>query len=38
MEDCGMDFVIGESDDLKVDLCFEKKNGAQRADLSVEIQ
>ena len=25
MEDCGMDFVIGESDDLKVNLCFEKK-------------
>ena len=25
MEDCGMDFVIGESDNPKVNLCLEKK-------------
>lgn len=25
MGDCGMDFVIDESDDLKVNLCFEKR-------------
>ena len=25
MEDCGIDFIIDESDDLKVNLCFEKR-------------
>ncbi|TGZ98904.1 hypothetical protein D3M79_07745 [Rodentibacter pneumotropicus] len=25
MRDCGMDFVIGESDDPKVNLCLESK-------------